>query len=282
MEHHNNLTVVAVYGHNDGSSAIHALLKSMSELPGSQALLISPSRPEHLPVSIAWKHTKPLTYYQYTFFMMYCLHTYIDTDFCLTVQDDGWVLDGKNFRKEFYDYDYIGSPTHAGLHGDNLYLQFSWQQFDNPTVVQNGGFSLRSRKFLEAPAKHGIMHTLHNVEPFINEDVQLSCLLRPQMESVGVKYAPLWLAKTFGMEYKGPKFHDGFNYGNLLGHHAPNRKLVTESHIKCAHPLGKVITYYGELDFLQYLQHNGYTVEYFDEPVSKQSGAQTANEGVHS
>lgn len=277
---HSNLTIVAVYGHTDGSSAIPALMKSLHELPGSRALLISNNRPADLPVQIQWAFTKPMTYYQYTFFMMYCLHMYIETDFCLTVQDDGWVLNGQNFRQEFYDYDYIGSPTHAGLHGDNLYLQFSWQQFENPTVVQNGGFSLRSKKFLEAPAKHGIMHTLHKVEPFINEDVQLTCLLKEQMESVGIKYAPLWVAKNFGMEYKGPKFHDGFNYGYLLGHHAPNRKLVSDTHIKCAHPLSKVIAYYGELDFLQYLQHNGYTVEYFDESPAKQERANAPDQGV--
>jgi len=277
---HNDLTIVAVYGHNDGSSVIWSLLKSMQELPGSQALLISTERPIHLPPQIRWAHTKPLSYYQYSLFMMYCLHTYIDTPFCLTVQDDGWVLNGKNFRKEFYDYDYVGSPTHAGLVGDNLYVKFTWQQFEDPIVVQNGGFSLRSKRFLQAPAKHGIMHTMHKVEPFINEDVQLTCLLRPQMESVGIKYAPIWVAKNFGMEYKGPKFHDGFNYNNLLGHHAPNRKLVTDSHIKCAHPLHQVIQYYGELDFLQYLQHNGYTVEYFDEPAAKQEGTQEADQGV--
>lgn len=277
---HDQLTIVAVYGHNDGSSAIPALLRSMRELPGSQALLISNARPVDLPLEIQWAHTKPLNYYQYSLFMMYALHTYIETEYCLTVQDDGWVLDGKNFREEFYNYDYIGSPTHAGLHEDKLYLQFSWQNVQDPIVVQNGGFSLRSRKFLEAPARHGIMHTMHKVEPFINEDVQLSCLLKEQMESVGVKYAPLWLAKNFGMEYKGPTFHDGFNYGYLLGHHAPNRKLISDTHIKCAHPLSKVITYYGELDFLQYLQHHGYTVEYFDEPAAKQERTAQTDQGV--
>ena len=91
---HENITVCAVYGHNDGSSALPAILRSMSELPGSKGLLISAEKPWGLPQGIEWAHTNPLNYRQYSLYMMYCLHQHIFTDYALTVQDDGWVLNG--------------------------------------------------------------------------------------------------------------------------------------------------------------------------------------------
>ena len=38
---HDQLTIVSVYGHNNGASAIPSIVKSMKELPGSKGLLIS-------------------------------------------------------------------------------------------------------------------------------------------------------------------------------------------------------------------------------------------------
>lgn len=48
----NPIIIVAIHGHNDGSKAIPALMKSLEELPGSHGLLISLSKPKMLPSSI--------------------------------------------------------------------------------------------------------------------------------------------------------------------------------------------------------------------------------------
>jgi hypothetical protein len=280
---HENITVCAVYGHNNGESALPAIMRSMNELPGSKGLLISAEKPWGMPAGIEWVKTAPLNYRQYSLYMMYCLHQHISTEYVLTVQDDGWVLNGKNWKEEYLDYDYIGSPTHAGLKGDNMYITFTWQEMPGCMVVQNGGMSLRSKRFLRAAMRHGIMHTGHYYEPFCNEDVQLTAMLRPQLEDAGIKFAPLDLAKHFGIEYLGPKFHDDLDFTKLLGHHAPNRKLVAYNHIKCTHPLHKVSTYYRELEFLEWLQSIGYTLEYYDEPPEQpveQSRVEEANPAV--
>jgi len=42
---HNKLTIVSVFGHNDGSTAIPSIMKSMQELPGSKGLLLSIKKP---------------------------------------------------------------------------------------------------------------------------------------------------------------------------------------------------------------------------------------------
>ena len=61
---HNSLTVVSIYGHNDGASAIPAILKSMEELPGSIGLLLSSAKPENLPDQIEWHQIGYLGYQQ--------------------------------------------------------------------------------------------------------------------------------------------------------------------------------------------------------------------------
>ena len=261
---HENLTVVAIYGHNNGASVIPALVKSVQELPGSKGLLISPRRPKGLPKHIRHKSCGRMSYQQYSLFVMYGLHAYIKTSHCLIVQDDGWVLDGKNFRPEYYNYDYIGAPTHCGYKDNRLYNGFSWQQVEDPLVVQNGGFSLRSRRFLKCLARKGIMYAFFSAQPMCNEDVQLCTFLRCDLEKAGMKFAPLDVALEFSMEYAGLGLHDDLNYNKLLGHHAPSRRLVAENHIQITKPLSEVSAYYGEFDFLDWLQTKGYTVEFYE------------------
>ena len=261
---HDKLTVVAIYGHNDGTSAVPALVKSVEQLPGSRGLLISPRRPANLPKHIRHKSCQKMSYQQYSLFVMYCLHMYIKTPHCLIVQDDGWVINGKNFVPEYYEYDYIGAPTHAGFKDDSLYTSFTWQSLDKPLVVQNGGFSLRSRRFLRCLAKRGLMYAFFPMQPLNNEDVQLCTFLRSKLEKMGMKFAPLDVALQFSMEYAGPGLHTDFDYSKLVGHHAPSRRLMPDNHIKVTKPLSEVSTYYGELDFLDWLQGQGYTVEYHE------------------
>jgi hypothetical protein len=258
---HDQLTIVSVYGHNNGASAIPSILKSMKELKGSKGLLISLEKPPKLPKKIAWKRCHYIDYLGYSLFMMHGLYAYIETDYCLVVQDDGWVLNGKNFKPEYYDYDYIGAPSHCAFSDGHLYLHFSWTEATEPVkVVQNGGFSLRSKRFLEACNKHGIMHLNSNEIHGWNEDAQLSCILKPVLQSYGYKYCPDEIAKYFSIEFAGRGFHEeNFDYNKLLGHHAQTRKLASTNHVVV--PIDPINSY-GEIEFLDWLQTKGYTVEY--------------------
>ena len=256
---HNNLTIVSVYGHNDGSSAIPSILKSMKELSGSRGLLLSLAKPDNLPESIEWKQIGHLDYMMYSVFVMHSLYAYIDTDYCLMVQDDGWVLNGANFKPEYYEYDYIGGACHAAMVGNQLILQAGWHDKFPRTIVQNGGFSLRSKRFLEAPNRYGIVHNhAHDIHLW-NEDVQLSCLKRDLFAEKGIKYASEKTIRDFALESVIPTFHDDFDFGKLLGAHSTSRKLVSDSHI-VVNP--NITTSYREIEFLDFLQSIGYTVEY--------------------
>jgi len=258
---HDKLTIVSVYGHNDGSAAVPSIIKSMEELPGSRGLLLSIKKPKNLPSQIEWKSIYLLSYKQYSVFMMHALYAYIKTDYCLVVQDDSWVLNGDKFTEEFYEYDYIGAISHCGIRFiedphvptknkkenltmDYLYLNYNWVEKHevckpNTLVVQNGGFSLRSKKFLKACNVHGFIHS--SPDPWTistndtdkrswpynwNEDVQLTGILRPILENFGYKFAPLHVASRFAFEYMDPRWHTDINFDNIIGHHAKSRILL--------------------------------------------------------
>jgi len=276
---HNNLTIVAIYGHNDGMSAVPALQKSLDELPGSKGLLLSLVEPTGLPPNIAWKQICRLDYMQYSTFVMHSLYAFIDTDFCLIVQDDGWVLNGANWKPEYYDYDYIGGITHGAVVGNELKLGYTWVDDPVRTLVLNGGFSLRSKRFLEAPNKFGLVHTPANEIHLWNEDVQLTAIKRRLLESRGIKFAPDEVCQEFSIEYVGPKIHNDLDFSKLLGHHAPSRKLVAGNHIVVTNPKSATQNYFREVEFLDYLQSTGYTVEYVAEP--NQEGVDAPAPAVH-
>lgn len=259
---HTNLTVVAIYGHSDGSQAIPSILTSMEELPGSSGLLLSTTMPSYLPSNIKWGQIYPMSYQQYSVFVMHSLYAFIETDFCLIVQDDGWVINGKAWKPEYYDYDYIGAATHAAVVGNQLILHGGWVEKPVRTMVQNGGFSLRSKRFLEMPNKLGLVHTPHESIYLWNEDVQLTAVKRNIFEHHGIRYASEKVSRGFAMEYAVNGLYENFDFSQLVGHHGQSRKLITDKHIKVTMSELDVANVVGEVEFLTYLESIGYTVEY--------------------
>lgn len=71
----------------------------------------------------------------YSIFMLTELHKYVETDHVLIVQRDGWILNPESFDPAWLDLDYIGP----------LFVQYD--------KVGSGGFSLRSKRIMEATAK---------------------------------------------------------------------------------------------------------------------------------
>ena len=112
----------------------------------------------------------------YSRFMMNHLHRYINTPFCLVMQWDGFILNGSVWDNNWLGYDYIGAP---------------WQQAKHR--IGNGGFSLRSHKFLKAGA------SLHCNQP-IAEDMVLCDLRYDDMIKKGIKFAPFNVAIKFSIE----------------------------------------------------------------------------------
>jgi len=124
------------------------------------------------------------SYESYNFFKLNRLDDHIKTDFVLTVENDGFIIDASLWKDEFLDYDYIGSP---------------WvDPINTPKYrVGNGGFSLRSKKLLEATK----IITDSRDGPFGNEDIFICWHLKKVLQSFcKVKFAPVELAAKFGVE----------------------------------------------------------------------------------
>ena len=83
---------------------------------------------------------------EYSRFIITELEKYVNTSHVLIIQYDGFILNPDAWTDEFLKYDYIGAPW--------LVDNWSVEKFDFPKelmgklVVGNGGFSLRSKKFL--------------------------------------------------------------------------------------------------------------------------------------
>ena len=119
----------------------------------------------------------------YSEFVIKDLHEYIDTDFCMTVQTDGFFVNPEAWTDDFLDYDYIGAPWGDG-------------------GVGNGGFSIRSKSLLEFVSNHPLSEDpKFDMHP---EDAQICSAYRDDLETAGHRFAPTDIAKKFskeGLEY---------------------------------------------------------------------------------
>ena len=138
---------------------------------------------------------------EYSLFILERLADFISTSHCLIVQWDGFVLDSSRWDPAFLQVDYIGAP---------------WPQFADDRNVGNGGFSLRSRKLLDACRQSGFRK--HHPE-----DVAVCRTNRDLLESeLGIKFANRLKAERFSFERTHPTestfgFHGVFNMIPALG-----------------------------------------------------------------
>ena len=138
----------------------------------------------------------------YTPFFMRELHAHIQTAFALVTQWDGYIINPGAWTDEFLNYDYIGSP-------------WPWMP-DNR--VGNGGFSLRSKRLLQAISDpQFVVHGTWNGES-VGEDVLMCRIYRPLLEQkYGIRFAPEAVAERFAYERGVPKvptlgFHGSYNF----------------------------------------------------------------------
>ena len=184
-----NVTLCAVASTQIGET-IEALRKSMRGISYARVLFLT-----HENISLEQDHIevikiKKLNYKEYGHFILYELKDYIDSEFVLIVQYDGYVLRPSRWDNRFFEYDYIGAPWRKNLH----FLA------DGTNVrVGNGGFTLRSKKMLNAPSDLNLPFT-DNGTGFFHEDGVLCVYHRKVLEENGIKYAPVEIASMFSRE----------------------------------------------------------------------------------
>lgn len=108
------------------------------------------------------------------------LPKWIEEDFCVICQFDGFILDASAFSQDFYNFDYIGAV---------------WPDYPNDRVG-NGGFSWRSKKLMQAVATLS-----HLRQPGEAEDLFICRRLRPELEArYGCVFADEQTAQRFSYE----------------------------------------------------------------------------------
>jgi hypothetical protein len=119
---------------------------------------------------------------EYSRFVLHGLLPHVHTSHCLIVQWDGFVVDASMWRDDFLAFDYIGPP---------------WYKKNQFLGVGNGGFSLRSRRLLEALAQL----PCDGDDP--EDDVICKHHRAALIERFGMRFAPADMAAQFGIE-QGP------------------------------------------------------------------------------
>jgi len=132
---------------------------------------------------------------EYSKFCAVDLKNYVDTGYVLVVQHDGFILNPGSWTDEFLKYDYVGAPW--------LVADWSIRDYNFPesllgtVVVGNGGFSLRSKKFLEVSSKLVGEGSIPEIHP---EDVSLCIWHKDLLDAEHIKIAPPDLAAKFSIE----------------------------------------------------------------------------------
>lgn len=138
---------------------------------------------------------------EYSNFILRELDRFVETEFVLIIQWDGYVVHEKAWRDDFFEYDYIGAV---------------WPQFSDAMTVGNGGFSLRSKKLLRATA---IDPSFKDAEE--NEDILICRTNRALLESkYNLRFASEPVARRFSYEQEKPSGETfGFHgLGNIWRH----------------------------------------------------------------
>lgn len=211
--HFDNITLVTIVGLPKHAFPTYlALKKCLKQCSFKDIKIISCTEIPHCDLPII--KIPETTRESYSEFCVTYLKDYIDTDFCMTFQQDGFIIDTKYWTDEFLNYDYIGAPW--------LMSEFDLQniRLNKPfNLVGNGGFSLRSKKFLSDAAT-----IKYNPNLKFQAHIEAGVLATPEdwficsynytdMIDKGIKFPSIKLAYQFSVEH--PSAHKVFNRDNL-------------------------------------------------------------------
>lgn len=178
------------------TATLAAMRHSLEQVGFERALLLSHAQPEELAdPRIEWRQIDRIaSRADYSRFILHELADHIATPHVLVIQWDGFIRAGGQWRDQFLDSDYIGAV---------------WPQFSDGMIVGNGGFSLRSRKLLEATR-----HLPAGPEP---EDVLICRTHRHVLErEYDIRFADAETARLFSYERERSTggefgFHGAYN-----------------------------------------------------------------------
>jgi cephalosporin hydroxylase len=147
---------------------------------------------------------------EYSIFVIKELFKYVDTEYMIIIQHDGWVANPDVWNDDFYKYDYIGGIC-------------NWM--DSERKGGNGGFSMRSTKLMKKASE------IIPVEYCHPEDVALSAKFnndlinntyltgfRIKLEEFGFVFADINVQKIFSWEGGPYRKTFGFHKCDMSSH----------------------------------------------------------------
>lgn len=196
------MTVVCVSGIKI-EEALFALKVCGDSIDFAAVKLIGVEEPRFMPAGITFERASNNqldSIDAYSHYVLYDLWRHVDTDHCLVVQADGYILNPESWRDDFLDFDYIGAPWFVS---DSAYID----PFGNHQQVGNGGFSLRSKKLLTTPNRVDIPWDVnasdfykHMGAGLLSEDGNVCVHNRHLFEADGCQFAPVSVAAQFSIE----------------------------------------------------------------------------------
>lgn len=204
-----NITILS-YNCVDPIQSVKALLYSSKDIDFADIILVSNNKPEKIPSNIRFVKTDSKTHQDSSRFTYELLPQLIETKYCLMIHDDGFVINPHLWTDEFLKYDYIGAP---------------WKNLGQRNRVGNGGFVLRSNRFIQLTRNIRYLGT--------HDDTEQTNDYYDYYTRCGCKYAPLEVAMKFSLESKIPECE--YNLDKCFGFHGrgkPETVSVHDGHYK--------------------------------------------------
>ncbi len=152
---------------------------------------------------------------EYSRFVIKELNSFIDTEFCLVTQGDGFIINPQLWSEEFLNYDYIAAPWRKETPVINSQGKIVDILDSTKNRVGNGGFSLRSKKLLEVSSKLDF----DNIKTSsLSEDLIICHYFYDWFKDQDIKFAPLEIAVKFSFEQPIEEI-DNFSWENTFGFH---------------------------------------------------------------
>jgi hypothetical protein len=202
MIHLPHVDLVAMDG-IDGNRLVDAVRSTLRGLQFRRVLVWAPNFPVELhSVTTEYRYFKT-DYEGWNRFMVKELWKYVPNGFCLFIHHDGYVLNPRAWRSEFMEFDYIGAP---------------WWYTDGINVG-NGGFSFRSKRFLDVSNEF-------EWDRYHPEDHRLIRENGHIMQAKGIRFAPEIMASKFALE---GNWKWGLEWNGQFGFHNINLTDISRS-----------------------------------------------------
>jgi hypothetical protein len=199
---------------------IKALEYSSKDIKFGSVKLISDIEPLNLSNKISFNKIEKINNIdEWNYSIIYKLPTYIRTDFCILIHDNGFIVNSNSWKDEFLKYDYIGAPWPLPVD------DYSYRDINNNLIRVGNSVSLRSKKLLNIPLKHNLeWKAFHG---YTNEDGFICCNYRHKYLEEGCKFADIDVAKYFSHENSMPetKGIKPFAFHNYLGENSQYPKF---------------------------------------------------------